>query len=267
MSGAASLVESAGGLREPVRQALRRHVLTLADTKRLMGIRYSDWVLGSPSLESNIATSSMAQDEWGHARLLYSMLKDLGDDPKRVEHERPATAYTSAAALDHPFEDWAAVVAAMTVVDTALTAALEGFAAGRYEPARRRVGKMVAEEEFHRDLARAWYRRIAGGRPEGRERLAEATRSFLPGMLAWLAPADPPFRALVEEGLCEDGDGVATRYRGRIEGLLEAAGIAAADVEPRRDGWDEERGRGSGHPDEEAVERARGDLNRALFVE
>ena len=33
------------------------------------------------------------------------------------------------------------------------------------------------------------------------------------------------------------------------------------------DGWDAVRGRGAGHPAEEAVERARGDLNRALFVE
>ena len=32
-------------------------------------------------------------------------------------------------------------------------------------------------------------------------------------------------------------------------------------------GWDEGRGRGPGHPDEEAVERARGDRNRTLFVE
>ena len=59
------------------RAALERLILSLADSKRLMGIRYSDWILGAPSVETGIATSSMTQDEWGHARLLYAMLKDL----------------------------------------------------------------------------------------------------------------------------------------------------------------------------------------------
>ncbi len=77
-----------GGLDDTGRAALRRLVTTLADSKRLMGIRYSDWLLGAPSIETGIATSSMAQDEWGHARLLYSMLKELDVDPVGVERDR-----------------------------------------------------------------------------------------------------------------------------------------------------------------------------------
>ena len=34
---------------------LRRTVLGLADTKRILGIRYSDWLLGAPSIEAGIA--------------------------------------------------------------------------------------------------------------------------------------------------------------------------------------------------------------------
>ena len=57
------------------RDALIRLIITLADSKRIMGIRYSDWALGAPSIETGVSTSSMTQDEWGHARLLYAMLK------------------------------------------------------------------------------------------------------------------------------------------------------------------------------------------------
>lgn len=89
-----------GALDESGRVALTRLILTLADSKRLMGIRYSDWLLGAPSIETGIAASSMAQDEWGHARLLYAMLKDLEIDPVPVERDRPAEAYASVAALD-----------------------------------------------------------------------------------------------------------------------------------------------------------------------
>ena len=111
--------------------ALRRLILTLADSKRMMGIRYSDWLLGAPSIEAGIAVSAMAQDEWGHARLLYAMLKDVGLDPLEVEHERPGEDYASVGALDEPFDHWAGLVAAMTVVDEAISVALLGFSRGK----------------------------------------------------------------------------------------------------------------------------------------
>ena len=69
--------------------ALHRLILTLADSKRLMGIRYSDWLLGAPSIEAGIAASSMAQDEWGHARLLYAMLKSRSPSPPPPEGRTP----------------------------------------------------------------------------------------------------------------------------------------------------------------------------------
>jgi phenylacetate-CoA oxygenase PaaI subunit len=260
-------VESATDLDAPVRSALRRHVLTLADSKRLLGIRYSDWVLGAPSIETDIATSAMAQDEWGHARLLYAMLKDFGEDPTEVEHDREASAYASVDPLDGALEDWASVVAAMVVVDGALAAALEGFAASRYEPARSRVPKMVGEEDFHRDLGHAWFRRLADGSDEARDRLIAATRAMAPRTLAWLTPRDGAFDRLIEAGLVEDRDALVGRLRARCDGITDLVGVALADVEAEREGWDEVRGRGPGHPDEEAVERARGDRNRALFVE
>jgi phenylacetate-CoA oxygenase PaaI subunit len=260
-------VASAAQLETPVRSALLRHVLTLADSKRILGIRYSDWLLGAPSIEAGIAASGMAQDEWGHARLLYAMLKDLDEDPTAAEHDRPASAYASVDDLDRPFGDWAAVVAAMVVLDGAATLALEAFADGRYEPARARVPKMVAEEEFHRDLGLAWVRRLGSGTDDARARLAAALTDVLPRTLAWLAPADEAADALVAAGLTASGAEMLERFRTRYGGVLAAAGVEPGASEPMREGWDAARARGPGHPGDEAVERARGDLNRALFVE
>lgn len=266
MSAETTAVASAAELDRDVRAALERHIVTLADSKRLLGLRYSDWLLGAPTLETGIAASGMAQDEWGHARLLYAMLKDLDHDPRSYEHERPAAEYASVDVLDRPFEDWAEVVAAMVLVDGALTVALQAFADGAYEPARARIPKMVAEEVFHADLGRAWARRLAGGSDEARARLAEAFDGFLPRTLAWLGPDDDAHRALVGAGIQRDGVDLRNDLLARIGPSLEAAG-ARLDTGPLRDGWDARRGRGPGEPDAEAVERARGDRNRALFVE
>lgn len=250
----------------PSRAALRRLVVTLADSKRLMGIRYSDWLLGSPTIETGIATSSMAQDEWGHARLLYAMLKDLGEDPVVAEHERPDARYASVDPLDAQFPDWAAVVAGMVVVDGALAVALEGFADGTFEPARTRVPKMLAEEAFHQSLGAAWYRRLAHASEEARKLLRDATESMMPPVLAWLGVADDAAQRMVAHGVTRPGADQVAAFREGVRPLLAEAAldVDAFEASPR---WDAERGRGPGHPDAEALERARGDRNRMLFVE
>ncbi len=248
------------------REGLRRAILSLADGKRLMGIRYSDWLLGAPSIETGIAASSMAQDEWGHARLLYAMLKDFGMDPVVVEHERKAEEYANPDALDAPLADWADVVAACVVVDGALSVALEGFSEGVYEPTRSRIPKMLAEETFHHDLGVAWFRKLAGT-DGGRSRLREAVESMLARTLAWLTPDDEVGQAQAGSGLVPDGGVLRTRYAERFGEVLSLVGVDVESVEPDREGWDSERGRGPGCPDEESVSRARGDLNRMLLVE
>lgn len=256
-----------GRLDDATRSALRRLVLTLADSKRLMGIRYSDWLLGAPSIETGIAASSMCQDEWGHARLLYAMLKDLGEDPVAVEHERADAAYASVDPLDAPFSDWAAVVAGIVLVDGALTVALESFSRGSFEPASTRVPKMLSEEAFHRSLGEAWYRRLAGSASDdARALLRGATEAMLPPVLAWLGAADAPAAALVAEGVVEDGPTLTAAFLDSVRDLAAAAGVDV-DAVGAAEGWDTARGRGPGHPDADAGERARGDRNRMLFVE
>ena len=246
--------------------ALRRLILTLADSKRMMGIRYSDWLLGAPSIEAGIAVSSMAQDEWGHARLLYAMLKDVGLEPLKIEHERPAEEYTSVGALAGAFENWAGIVAAMTVVDEAISVALLGFSRGRYEAARTRVPKMLAEEEFHASLAKAWYRRIAESSSKARSLLRDSTRGLLPPVLAWLGADDEAAKAMVTAGVTESSKSMTEAYRDRLRDLAALVEVNIDQVQPDS-GWDKDRARGPGCPDEDAVERVRGDRNRALLVE
>ncbi len=247
----------------PVR-ALRRRVLALADTKRLLGIRYSDWLLGAPSIEDGIACSGMAQDEWGHARLLYALFKEWDEDPVAVEQDREPGRYANAPALDDPLDDWPDVVAVMYAVDGALSVALEAMGEGRFEVATSRIPKMLGEERYHRDLASAWLRRLSGGAEEGASRLRRAVERVLPTTLAWLAPEDGAHEALVAAGFDAPSVDLEARW---VERIGEGLDRLELGMPPRPGEWDPERGRGPGEPDSEAVERARGDRNRMLFVE
>ncbi len=209
----------------------------------------------------------MAQDEWGHARLLYSMLKRFGFDPFAVEHTRPAERYYSIPALDRPFADWADFVAATVVVDGALAVALESFGGGDFALARSRVPKMLAEEEYHHQFGAAWFTRLADSHGEGARRVRTAARQMLPSTLAWLLPNDELYGTLVAERSVLPGADVRAALAERVGPTLAAAGLDPETIAPDRNGWDVDRRRGPGAPGKEAVERARGDRNRALFVE
>ena len=63
---------------------------SLADNKAALGRRYAEWAISAPTLESAVAAAAMAQDELGHARSTYPVLKALGAEaPTRAT--RPGT--------------------------------------------------------------------------------------------------------------------------------------------------------------------------------
>lgn len=250
---------------EGAKASLRRLVVGLADSKRLLGIRYSDWIIGAPSLETGISLASMAQDEWGHARLVYAMLKELDENPEYAERERPAEEYANVGALDSPFMEWPEVVAAIVVVDGALTAALTGLAGGSLEVARSRVPKMLAEEEFHTPFGNAWYRRLAAASTESADLLRQAALRQLPGVLSWLAKEDALRAEVVAAGFTSPPSQQLAIFADAAGPLLALSGIDLAGVALAEE-WDATRGRAPGAPKEETVVRARGDLNRTLFV-
>lgn len=273
-------VESAAELADDARAALRSLILTLADSKRVLGLRYSDRMLGAPTLEAGIAASSMAQDEWGHARLTYALLGDFGDDPKALEHERPSAEYRSHPALDAGFTSWADFIACILLVDTSLVVQYGALVESRYTPAHNRVQKMLDEERFHFQYAAGWVRRMAAV-PEVREELAASLARYLPQALQWLGDdAGSASKRLVEEGLVSAGPSdLRARFLSRVVPVLADAGLADGLGLTRDggewslgqplsfDGWNEGSRRAGGTLDEETAARARGDKNRALLMD
>src|SRR5689334_23660482 len=64
----------------PQPSALAELLLALADDEFVIGYANSEWTGIAPMLEEDIAFSSLAQDELGHARLLYELLAEgMGD--------------------------------------------------------------------------------------------------------------------------------------------------------------------------------------------
>lgn len=277
---AAAAYEKAAQLPDEVRAPLRDLILALADSKRILGLRYSDRMLGSPTLEAGIAASSMAQDEWGHARLTYALLGDLGDDPKALEHERDASEYRSMQTLDADLNGWSGMTAAALLLDTALAVQYGALVDSRYAPVHNRVQKLLDEERFHFQYAAAWTRRIAQV-PELRAGLQAELARYLPEALRWLGRDDAEgARRLLAEGIVrEEPSALRVRFLAKVGPVLEEAGMAEPlgvirdggdwTCTARSDwsGWNEATRRAGGSLDEATAGRARGDLNRALLMD
>src|SRR5437764_6219702 len=110
-------------LREPMFALLT----ALADNKYLLGRRYAEWCTGAPMLESAVAAAAMAQDELGHARSFYPLLRGFpgGRDVTQMEEKGWQRRSTSAMrCLDARFGAWPDFVAVNLLVDTAFTVLL-----------------------------------------------------------------------------------------------------------------------------------------------
>src|SRR5205809_5569967 len=94
-------------------------VLSIADNKQMLGLRYAEWATRAPSLEADIAAAAMGLDDLGHSRVLYSCLEPLGEDPRGSARESDPASHRSLPYFDEPWATWPQFVAANAVLDTA----------------------------------------------------------------------------------------------------------------------------------------------------
>ncbi len=251
--------------------ATRDLILVLADSKRLLGTRYAEWILGAPELEAGIACASMAQDEWGHGRLLYALLKDFGDDTDRIEHGREPSEYRSIEVLDTEPRDWAQLVILNALVDSALTIQLEALRESSHIPLRQRVGKLLDEEVFHAQHGAAWLRRLASATDEARQLVDEAAAAAIPQILRWFGSDDGQGRLLLENGIANAmGGELRARFLERVAPLLALIENPEMlrSIEPDFANFDETTRRTIGtSPDAATIKRVRGDKNRQVLVD
>ena len=171
------------------RDALAELLLSVADDEFVIGFWDSEWTGIAPMLEEDVATSSIAQDEIGHARAIYELLATLtGDDPDRIAFGRDVDAYRHAAMLDHDRGDWAFSVARRYLYETADAVRLTTLARSSWEPLAQLAGKMRREETYHRMHADAWLRRLADGPPDARDRLVDSLTRLWPDAQEVFAP-------------------------------------------------------------------------------
>src|SRR6185437_13974030 len=100
-------------------EAIFALMVRLADNKYFLGRRYAEWCSSAPTLESSVAAAAMAQDELGHARAIYPVLKTLNPGAGAESEPETRTAFTALVCLGEPFGGWEDFVAANVLIDNA----------------------------------------------------------------------------------------------------------------------------------------------------
>jgi len=227
--------EGAGDGRE---RGLALLLLSMADDEFVIGFSDSEWTGIGPILEEDVAISSLAQDELGHAQALYTLLANVVDDGRDADawaYDRPPEGYIHARLLDHPRGDWAATIVRRYLYDTADSARLEALVDSSHRPLAELVAKIRREERYHLMHVQTWIERLADAGGESRHRLLAALGSMGPDAGTVLAPLAGE-AALVRHGIVTEPfaamearwrDGVGATFR-RL-GLPELPPTASAD--------------------------------------
>ncbi len=196
-------------------------LLTLADDELILGWRNSEWTGIAPFLEEDVAFSSIAQNEIGHARALYELAaRDLGTDADALAFDRPPEEYRSAPLVELRRLEWARTIARHWLYETADAIRLEALRASNDPELAGIAAKIDREEVYHRIHAEMWIDRLLGS-DEGRPRLEEALDELWPYALGVLDESlRPELVRRVEEKLGHAMPEVAAVERGRHDGEL-----------------------------------------------
>ena len=175
--------------------------LALADTKYLLGRRLSEWVNGAPTLEGAVGAAAMTQDELGHARSLYSMLRDFPGAPQELstEADLQRTDFFAPTSLTTPWDSWIEVIATNVLFDRALNVVISATLSSQFGPLSQRAAKILQEERFHRIYGDAWLARLSNSQGDTRKRLQKALGKAWTLADAWIGPQnDPVTKQLLE---------------------------------------------------------------------
>ena len=217
-------------------RALALLILSMADDEFVIGFSDSEWTGIGPILEEDVAISSLAQDELGHAQALYGLLAATLEDGRDADawaYDRPPEGYVHARLLDHPRGDWAATIARRYLYDTADSARLEALTSSSHRPLAELVAKIRREERYHLMHVQTWIERLADAGGESRTRLLAALEALGPDAGTVLAPL-PGEEALVRHGIVtEPFAAMDGRWRAGVAATFRRLGLP--DLPPTAD--------------------------------
>jgi len=165
--------------------AQEQQLLAIADDELFLGWRESEWTGIAPMLEEDVAFSSIAQNEIGHARALYELAaRELGTDADALAFDRAPDDYRCAPLVELHLLDWAHTIARRWLYEVADEIRITTLKDDADEAVAGLAAKIDREEAYHRMHAEMWHDRL-----KNEPRFTDAVAELWPYALGMLPPA------------------------------------------------------------------------------
>jgi ring-1,2-phenylacetyl-CoA epoxidase subunit PaaC len=139
----------------------QERLLQIADDELILGWRDSEWTGIAPLLEEDVAFSSIAQNEIGHARALYELVaRERGVAADELAFDRKPGEYRCARIVELRLLDWDKTIARHVLYEEADAARLERLKASDDAEISGLAAKIDREEAYHRMHAQMWHERL-----------------------------------------------------------------------------------------------------------
>jgi ring-1,2-phenylacetyl-CoA epoxidase subunit PaaC len=138
-----------------------QQLLEIADDELILGWRDSEWTGIAPFLEEDVAFSSIAQNEIGHARALYELAaRDLGTTADELAFDRSPDEYRCARLVELRLPEWEQTIARHYLYEEADATRLERLKQSDDAEVAGLAAKIDREEAYHRMHAQMWFDRL-----------------------------------------------------------------------------------------------------------
>ena len=138
-----------------------RSLLEIADDELIVGWRDSEWTGIAPMLEEDVAFSSIAQNEIGHARAIYELLaRERGTTADELAFDRAPEEYCCSRLVELRLLEWEKTVARHYLYEEADAQRLAALKESSDPTVAGLAAKIDREEAYHRLHAQMWFDRL-----------------------------------------------------------------------------------------------------------
>jgi ring-1,2-phenylacetyl-CoA epoxidase subunit PaaC len=144
-----------------MKEEVQKTLLEIADDELILGWRDSEWTGIAPLLEEDVAFSSIAQNEIGHARALYELVaRERGTTADELAFDRSPAEYRCSALVERRFLEWEKTIARHYLYEEADAKRLEALKRSDDSELAGLAAKIDREETYHRMHAQMWFDRL-----------------------------------------------------------------------------------------------------------
>jgi ring-1,2-phenylacetyl-CoA epoxidase subunit PaaC len=209
-------------MNETVKNLLYR----IADDELIIGHRNSEWTGLGPILEEDIAFSSIAQDQIGHALANYGLLNEhFGEPiPDIIAFSRNEKEFHSSQFVELPIGDYAFSLMRHFLFDHAESIRFEMLSHSSIAPLASLAKKIKGELKYHTLHADLWIKKLGQGTEESHARMQTALNEAFPYALGMFEPSKYD-EELKTENIFEGETTLQTKWLEVITPVLEKGNL------------------------------------------